>query len=96
MTATQLRTRIDNRISLLSTEKLALLEMYLNVLVVSGDNKLSDSTEQQKASHKNKKVWYDGRYLNEATVKLLSGHRSEDTDEERDNKIWEYIKEKYK
>ncbi|MBP5369059.1 MAG: hypothetical protein J6Z01_11460 [Bacteroidales bacterium] len=96
MTATQLRTRIDNRISLLSPDKLVLLEMYLNVLVMSGDNKLSNLTEHLKESKKNKKVWYNGRYLNEATVKLLSGHRSEDTDEERDNKIWEYIKEKYK
>ncbi len=95
MTTLELRKKVDNRVSMLSDEQLNLLIMYLDLLTITNFESPKREVDNRSVEKHNKKVLFDGRYLSEATVKLLSGRRVDDTDEERDKKIYEYIKEKY-
>lgn len=94
MTTIELKKKVDNRVATLSKTQLQLLMMYLDLLTITNSEKPKMNVESESIQN-NKKVWFDGRYLSEVTVKLLSGRRSSDTEEERDKKIYEYLKEKF-
>ena len=78
MATLELRKKVDNRVSMLSDEQLKLLIMYLDLLTITNFEIPKRDVDNIKPVEKhNKKVWFDGRYLSEATVKLLSGRRVE-------------------
>lgn len=94
----EIRKKIDKRIAILSPKQLngllTLLESFTASASVSTQEKslVSDSNCLPPRNPK-----YGGRRISdEVAAMFMSGPENHDTDEEVDEKIWEYIKEKYK
>ena len=100
MTAKQLelRKKIENNISKFSESELQKMldfseRLMFAVMYAQAYEKAKENQDQEEP----KKVLYNGMWLTENTVKLMTWHKPiEDTDDEVNEKIWEYLKEKYK
>ena len=100
MTATtlEIRKKIDKRIAILSPEQLYgllfLLDSFITVPPVSPQENVSLKSDKGLPPRNPK---YGGRRISdEIAAMFLTGPENHDTDEDVDEKIWEYIKEKYK
>lgn len=94
MTTAQLnlKQKLDNTIPYLSEKQLYLIFSIAETFVSSQQQEV---TRTGKLPPKNPK--FGGRRISDKIAAMfLSGPENHDTDEEVDEKIWEYIKEKYK
>jgi hypothetical protein len=96
----ELRKKIDYNVSKLSESGLKRVYEYSQMVLAwmsqTQEKQRMESKEQPSEHSQNSKVLYNGKLMNELTVSFLSGPKNYDTDEEVDEKIWEYIQEKYK
>jgi hypothetical protein len=94
MTVTELKliNRLNSNISQFHEKELQRMFNYSEHLLL-----VMKYAQARQNEEKPKMVLYDGKWLTENAVKLMTWHQpTYDTDEEVDDKIWEYIKEKYK
>jgi len=95
----EIKKKIDMKIANLSpkqlNELLAILESFTASASVSTKKDEVEVSDSKGLPPRNPK--YGGRRISdEIAAMFMSGPENHDTDEEVDEKIWEYIKEKYK
>ena len=89
----ELKKKLDETIPYLSEKQLYLMFSIAEAFVLSQQQETQK--HEEKLPPKNPK--YGGRRISdEIAAMFLTGPENHDTDEEVDEKIWEYIKEKYK
>ena len=96
----EIRKKLDYNVSKLSVSGLKRVYEYSQMVLAwmsqTQEKQRRESEEHSSDYSQNRKVLYDGKLMNELTVSFLSGPKNYDTDEEVEEKIWEYIQEKYK
>ena len=92
----EIRKKLDYNVSKLPVSGLKRVYEY-SQMVLAWMRQTQEKQEQKQYPDTHKKVLYNGKWLTEDTVKLMTWHKpTTDTDEEVEEKIWEYLQEKYK
>ena len=93
--ALELKKKLDENISQFREKELQKMYEFSQFLLFTLSSSIAKENEPAKPEQL-KKVLYNGKWLTEATVKLMTWHKpTTDTDEEVEDKIWEYLQEKH-